>query len=80
MSIFKKTYTKTIELSAKPAASFYLFLLSFTEASFFIVPPDVMLAPMCLAQPKKNMETHFNRYCWICFRWSAWIFYWYVWI
>lgn len=53
MSIFKKTYTKTIELSAKPAASFYLFLLSFTEASFFIVPPDVMLAPMCLAQPKK---------------------------
>ncbi len=53
MSIFKKTYTKTIELSAKPAASFYLFLLSFTEASFFVVPPDVMLAPMCLAQPKR---------------------------
>lgn len=53
MSIFKKTYNKTLELSAKPAASFYLFILSFTEASFFVVPPDVMLAPMCLAQPKK---------------------------
>jgi len=50
---FDNLYKKTIELAAKPAASFYLFLLSFTEASFFIVPPDVMLAPMCLAQPKK---------------------------
>ena len=50
---FESIYKKTIELSAKPAATFYLFLLSFTEASFFVVPPDVMLAPMCLAQPKK---------------------------
>ena len=50
---FDSIYKKTIELSAKPAATFYLFLLSFTEASFFVVPPDVMLAPMCLAQPKK---------------------------
>lgn len=27
--------------------------VSFVESSFFPVPPDVMLAPMCLAQPDK---------------------------
>jgi membrane protein YqaA with SNARE-associated domain len=27
--------------------------LSFAESSFFPIPPDVMLAPMCLAQPQR---------------------------
>ena len=27
--------------------------MSFVESSFFPVPPDVMLAPMCLAQPHR---------------------------
>ncbi len=30
-----------------------LFLLSFAESSFFPVPPDVLLAPLTLGQPKK---------------------------
>lgn len=34
-------------------ASRYLVGLSFTEASFFPIPPDVMLAPMVLAQRQK---------------------------
>lgn len=34
-------------------APFYLAGLSFAESSFFPVPPDVMLAPMALAKPKK---------------------------
>ncbi len=34
-------------------ASRYLMGLSFAESSFFPIPPDVMLAPMALAQPQK---------------------------
>lgn len=30
-----------------------LFLLSLAESSFFPIPPDVMLVPMCVAKPKK---------------------------
>lgn len=34
-----------------PHAPWYLGALSFAESSFFPIPPDVMLAPMALAQP-----------------------------
>ena len=34
----------------------YLFGLSFAESSFFPVPPDVMLAPMAIAQPSKAIR------------------------
>jgi len=33
----------------------YLFILSFAESSFFPLPPDVMLAPMSLSQPKRAL-------------------------
>lgn len=36
-----------------PRAPWYLGGLSFAESSFFPVPPDVMLAPMCLANPSR---------------------------
>ena len=39
--------------SKRPNASYYLGALSFAESSFFPIPPDVMLAPMCLANPSK---------------------------
>ena len=32
----------------------YLSVLSFTESSFFPIPPDVMLIPMCLAKPVRG--------------------------
>ena len=34
-------------------APWYLGIVSFTESSFFVIPPDVMLAPMALAKPEK---------------------------
>ncbi len=34
-------------------AQWYLAALSFAESSFFPIPPDVMLAPMALAKPKR---------------------------
>jgi membrane protein YqaA with SNARE-associated domain len=36
-------------------APWYLGGMSFAESSFFPIPPDVMLAPMCLAQPKRAL-------------------------
>ncbi len=36
-----------------PKASWYLGGLSFAESSFFPIPPDVMLAPMSMAQPSR---------------------------
>ncbi len=51
--MFKKLYEKTIQLSKHRHASKYLAVLSFAESSFFPIPPDVMLAPMVLAQPNK---------------------------
>jgi membrane protein YqaA with SNARE-associated domain len=51
--MFQKLYDKTLQLSKHRHASKYLFILRFTESSFFPVPPDVMLAPMALAQPDK---------------------------
>ena len=59
MHIFLRTYEKVIKLSANPRAKIYLFLLSFSESSFFPIPPDVMLAPMCLAQPSQKWNLAF---------------------
>ncbi len=39
--------------SRHPKAPWFLGGLSFAESSFFPIPPDVMLAPMCLAAPKR---------------------------
>lgn len=51
--MFRKLYDRVILWSKHPHAVKYLFALSFAESSFFPVPPDVMLAPMALAQPKR---------------------------
>ncbi len=34
-------------------ASYWLAVVSFTESCCFIIPPDIMLAPMTLAKPEK---------------------------
>ena len=52
--MFVKLYDWVIALSAHRRAPAFLAGLSFTESSFFPVPPDVMLIPMCLAKPAKG--------------------------
>lgn len=52
--MFVKLYDRVIALSAHRRAPAFLAGLSFTESSFFPVPPDVMLIPMCLAKPVKG--------------------------
>jgi membrane protein YqaA with SNARE-associated domain len=51
--MFLRLYDRVIALSAHRRAPAFLATLSFTESSFFPVPPDVMLIPMCLARPTK---------------------------
>jgi len=53
MNILQRLYIKTVRLAGHAKASYYLFVLSLAESSFFPIPPDVMLAPMCLARPSK---------------------------
>jgi len=49
MRLFGPLYEKVIGWARHPHAERYLAALSFAESSFFPIPPDVMLAPMCLA-------------------------------
>lgn len=53
MQLFSALYKKVMRWARHPHAQWYLGGLSFAESSFFPVPPDVMLAPMCLAKPDK---------------------------
>ena len=46
----RKIYEWTLSLAERRLSGLWLGLLSFAEASFFPIPPDVMLAPMVLAQ------------------------------
>ncbi len=53
MKIFSNLYQRVMSWSRLPNAPWYLAALSFSESSFFPIPPDVMLAPMSLANPPK---------------------------
>ncbi len=53
MKIFSPLYARAMRWARHPHAPWYLGGLSFTESSFFPIPPDVMLAPMSLANPKR---------------------------
>ncbi len=49
MKLFAPLYERVLEWSRHQYAERYLGALSFAESSFFPIPVDVMLAPMCLA-------------------------------
>src|SRR5690606_10341944 len=52
MKIFQKIYDLTLHWAKHKQAKMILFWVSFSESVFFPIPPDVMLAPMALAQPQ----------------------------
>jgi membrane protein YqaA with SNARE-associated domain len=60
-SAIRRLYNWTIALSGKPRAETALFWVAFAESSFFPLPPDLILVPMSLAQPKRAW-----RYAAIC--------------
>ncbi|MGC8731149.1 MAG: YqaA family protein [Halothiobacillaceae bacterium] len=51
MRLFGAMYDRVIGWSGHPRAPWFLGGLSFAESSFFPIPPDVLLAPMCVARP-----------------------------
>lgn len=51
--LHRRLYDWVLHWAYTPHAQPALFLLSFAESSFFPVPPDVMLLPMCLGEPRK---------------------------
>ncbi|MBF0784956.1 DedA family protein [Muribacter muris] len=51
MKLFGTIYDKTMEWSKHRFAGFWLSLVSFIEAIFFPIPPDVMLIPMSMSKP-----------------------------
>lgn len=53
MPLLSAAYDKALLWARHRHAPRYLAGLSFAEASFFPVPPDVMLAPMVLARPER---------------------------
>jgi membrane protein YqaA with SNARE-associated domain len=59
--MLRRLYRWVLELSERPSAPWALAGVSFTESSFFPVPPDVMLVPMCLARPDRAF-----RYAAVC--------------
>lgn len=53
MQLFRPLYEKAIAWAGKPRADVGLGLLSFVEAFIFPVAPEIMLAPMTLARPRR---------------------------
>ena len=53
MRLFGPLYERVLKWSRHPHAERYLGAMSFAESSFFPIPVDVMLAPMCLADRSK---------------------------
>jgi membrane protein YqaA with SNARE-associated domain len=59
--MFQRLYDWTISLATSRRAPQALTAVSFTESSFFPVPPDVMLVPMVMAKPERAWN-----YAFIC--------------
>ena len=53
MNLFSKLYDACLRWAKHKYATVYLSILTFSESIFFPIPPDVMLAPMVLANREK---------------------------
>ncbi len=51
--MFEGLYRWTISLAESPRATWALAAIAFAESSFFPIPPDIVLAPMVVARPKR---------------------------
>ncbi len=56
MKIIKKLYDWVLHWAETPYAVPALFLLSFSESSFFPVPPDVLLIALAISIPQKSFK------------------------
>ncbi|GLK82392.1 YqaA family protein [Ancylobacter defluvii] len=51
--MLRRLYQWVIALAERPSATWALAGVSAAESSFFPVPPDIMLVPMCIARPDR---------------------------
>jgi len=54
-----RLYNWVISWAYTPYAMPALIILSFAESSFFPIPPDVLLLPLCLGEPRKALRFAF---------------------
>ena len=54
MSWIRKIYDWTLAWAESTYSSFALFVLAVIEASFFIIPPDLLLMALCAGKPKRS--------------------------
>jgi membrane protein YqaA with SNARE-associated domain len=52
-SLLKRLYSWVLHWAEKPQSGSALFLLAFTESSFFPIPPDALLIPLAIAAPHR---------------------------
>jgi len=55
LGIHYKIYDWVLKWAAHKHAAWALFLIALAEASFFPIPPDVLLIAVCLAQPQRSL-------------------------
>ena len=55
-NFFRRVYDWTLSLAEKKSAGGWLAAISFAEASFFPIPPDVLLIPLCLGALRKALK------------------------
>ncbi len=54
MKIFQPWFDRALTWAKHRRAPWFLAFLSFCEAIFFPVPPELMLLPMCVARPRRG--------------------------
>ncbi|MBL4699752.1 MAG: DedA family protein [Phycisphaeraceae bacterium] len=54
-AIHRRLYDWVLSFAHHKHSTTALFILSFIESSFFLIPPDVLLAPLCMGNRKKSM-------------------------
>lgn len=59
--MLRRLYDWVLHWAETPYSTWALFFLAFAEASFFPIPPDVLLIALAVAKPSKAF-----RYAWVC--------------
>ena len=54
-AIHRRLYDWVLSLAETRYGTWALFWISFAESSFFPIPPDVLLAPLCLGSRKRSL-------------------------
>ena len=57
--MLKNISQKVLKLAGHKSSKFYLAILSFSESSFFPVPPDIMIVPMVIAKKNDYLKIFF---------------------